>query len=165
MDFISFGHLFTQCSVDKELQALAASFPSDVKVALNYVRSIVFEQARIDDIVGIFCEKCGYERELKPLLIFVLDNHFGGKKSQSLDALKREQDVPHDNVIQVVMTMLHAAFSRTDNPLTKYMLSQSIFFCGVALSDFLSLIHHAVADFVTALVSCSVVWMSRLFPS
>ena len=129
MHFVSFGHLFTQCSVDKELQALAVavSFPSDVKVALNYVRSIVFEQAKIDEIVGIFCEKCGYERELKPLLVFVLDNHFGGKKSQSLDALKREQDLPHDNVIQVVMTMLHAAFSRTDNPLIKYMFSQSFF--------------------------------------
>jgi hypothetical protein len=132
MRFISFGHVFMRCLVDKELQTLAtvASFPSDVKSALNHVRCIVFDQtrpSRFDDIVGAFCEKCSYERELKPLLVFVLDNHFGGKKSQSVDALKREQDAPHDNVIQVVMTMLHAAFSPADNPVIKYTFSQSIF--------------------------------------
>ena len=116
-----------RCSVEKELKNV--SLPSDVRYALTLVWRIVFEHAKIDDIDVHFCEKCGYERELKPLLVFVIDNHFGDqkKKSQSFDALKRDQDVPHDNVIQVVMTMLHAAFSRADNPLIKYISSKYIF--------------------------------------
>ncbi len=148
------------CSVENELRSLAVGFPSDVKMALDYVYRIAFQQCSVDEIANVFCERCGYERELKPLLAFVLDNHFGGKKSfgNRLDALKREQDLPYDNVIQVVMTMLQAAFSRADSPLIKYSFSQPRF-------DFLSFIRFPVADFATVRANCSAVSTSPLCPS
>jgi hypothetical protein len=119
-------------AAEKELKNAAnAGIPKDVIHALHQICNIAFcsPASSIDHIVNLFCDKCGCERELKPLLLFILDNHFGGKGGANaadacerrLSASRSERHFPadnRDNVIEIIMKMISAVFSR-DDPVSK----------------------------------------------
>jgi hypothetical protein len=105
--------------------------PVDIVYAMQQICNIaLFSPASsIDSIVNAFCDQCGCERELRPLLLFVLDNHFGGKGGiNAAEACDRRlaasvsehsaHSPARDNVIEVIMKMIRAAFSR-DDPVAK----------------------------------------------
>jgi hypothetical protein len=62
----------------------------------------------IDNVVRM--SRC--EDELKPLLLFVMKNHFGDNSSPVLAAAR-------PSVIQVVMNMLKIAFDPSNDPYAK----------------------------------------------
>jgi hypothetical protein len=117
---------------EKELKgAASAGIPKDFIYALHQICGIAFcnPVSSIDHIVNVFCDECGCEREIKPLLLFVLDNHFGGKGGVSAaDACERrllasrsERHSSSDlreNVIEIIMKMISATLSR-DDPIAK----------------------------------------------
>jgi hypothetical protein len=99
------------------LKSASLNAPIEVVFALQLVNDIAFRPSKsIDRIVSLFCEHCGCESELLPLLLFALKNHFGEKNSSSTTATGLELErIPHlrgeccTNVIQVVMSMAYAA--------------------------------------------------------
>ncbi len=90
--------------------------PPEVCFALKHICNIAFGNAEsIDNVVKI----CQLESELKPLLSFVLENHFGKTTSvRAANKSARDSKAQHErgNVIDVVMRMLDVAFDPRDDP-------------------------------------------------
>lgn len=113
-------------SAEKELRDLEnplnapsskAGIPNEVCFALKHVCKIAFGIAEsIDNVVKM----CPVESELKPLLSFVLENHFGGTSAAVRAANKLTRDskalLGGSNVISVVMRMLDVAFDPRGDP-------------------------------------------------
>ena len=104
-------------AAQKELDSIiseASVIPKEVVFALKHVCQIAFRSPA--DSIDKVVEMSNCESELKPLLLFVLKNHFGDKSSPE------KSETPagaRPNVIQVVMNMLKIAFDPSNDPYSR----------------------------------------------